>query len=85
VEQGVDLGEPRVDADDRRRPLGEQVIAKTAAPVHLDEEAAQVGDCVGACLEQCAPLAAEEACVWPARLQAARGDAVGSATPSEER
>src|SRR5262249_39442944 len=85
VEQAVNLGKPGVDADDRRRPLGEQVVAKAAAPVHLDEEAAQVRDAIGARLEQCAPRAAKEACMGPARLQAVRGDAVGSATPSEER
>jgi len=38
----VDLRESCVDADDRSRPLSEQIVAKAAAPVHLDEQAAEV-------------------------------------------
>ena len=67
----VDLGEARVDADDRRGALGEQVVAEAAAPVHLDEQAAEVAQRVLAGLQQRAPLAAEQAGV-----RAARGDAL---------
>jgi hypothetical protein len=85
VQQSLDLGQTAVDADDRRRPFREQVVAEAAAAIHLDEEPAQVGDGVGARLEQCAPFPAKKARVGSARLQAVCGDAVGCATPSEER
>jgi len=40
MEKVVDLGEARVDADDAGAALGEQVLAETAAAVHLDEQPA---------------------------------------------
>ena len=68
-EQVVDLGEARVDADDRRGALGEQVVAEAAAPVHLDEQAAELAQRVLARLQQRAPLTAEQPGV-----RATRGD-----------
>ena len=64
-----------------RCALGEQVVAEAAAPVHLDEQAAEVAQRVVACLAERAALAAEHPGVG-----AARGDAFRrGGTPAKAR
>jgi hypothetical protein len=81
VQKRCDLGEACVDADDRRRTLGQQVVAKAAAAVHLDEQAAQLTERRLARLQQRAALAAEQSGVC-----AVRGDPRGiGRAPAKER
>jgi hypothetical protein len=79
IEQRFDLGDASVDSDDLRRPLRQQVVAEPAAPVHLDEQAAQVAQRILACLQEGAALAPEQAC-----MGAPRSDTVG-AVPAKKR
>jgi len=73
----LDFGDARIDPDDLRRPLREQVVAEPAAPVHLDEQSAEITQRVLARLQEGAALTPEQACVG-----AARGDALGVAWAS---
>jgi hypothetical protein len=59
VEQVVDLGEARVDPDDAGGALGEQIVAKAASAVHLDEQAAQLAQRVVTCLAERPALTAK--------------------------
>ena len=61
VEQLVDLGEPRVDADELRAALVQEVFAKAAAAVDLDQQPAEVAELLLADLQKRAALAAEQA------------------------
>lgn len=65
VEEVIDLGESRVDPDELGTTLLRQVVAKGAATVHLDHQAAQVAELRVARPEQGAPLAPEQARVRP--------------------
>jgi hypothetical protein len=81
VEEILDLGQPRVDSDDYRGPLGEQVVAEAAAAVHLEQEAAEVAQLVVPRPGQGSTLATQDTSV-----RAARSDTrclLGA--PSEER
>jgi hypothetical protein len=71
VQQVLDLGEASVDPDHAGAPFGEQILPEPASAVHLDEQAAELGDCLGAGLLQQASLAAEHP--W---LRASRCDSV---------
>lgn len=73
VQERLDLGEARVDPDDRRRPLSEQVVPEPASSVHLDEQAAEVAQRVLARLQEGAALAPQQA-----RVGAPRSDACGA-------
>ena len=64
MQQGVDLGDPGVDADHFSRPLGEQVVTEPASSIHLDEQTAQIAEEIFPGVQQCAALTAEQACVW---------------------
>ena len=77
MEELVDLGQPCVDPDDRRRTLGEQVVAEAAAAIHLDQQATEVRDDVCARLDERAPLAAQDAGVRAARCDTCRRIACG--------
>ena len=81
VQELFDLREPRIDPHNRGGTLCEQVVAEAASPVHLDEEAAEVGERVLARPQERAALAAEHA-----GLRAAGRDAFGVAcAPAEKR
>ena len=58
-EQGVELGEPLLEADELRAAVDEQVLAELVAAVHLEDEAAEVAEARLAELEEGAALAAE--------------------------
>ncbi len=59
MEEVFDLGESRVDAHDRGAPLREQVLAEPAAPIHLDEQPAQLDERLVAGLAEHPALAAK--------------------------
>jgi hypothetical protein len=81
VQERLDLREARVDADDRRRTFRQQVIAKGAAAIHLDEQAAELAERRLARLEERTPLAPEQPGV-----RAMWGDSRGiGRAPAEER
>jgi hypothetical protein len=61
VQELFDLREPRIDSYNRGSTLGEQVVAEAAAAVHLDEEAAEIGERVLARLQERPTLAAKHA------------------------
>ena len=69
----VDLGQPRVDADELGAALGEQVLAEAAAPVELDQQPAEVAQLLLADVQERALLSPQQAGVGPAR-----GDPVDS-------
>jgi membrane-associated phospholipid phosphatase len=81
VQETLDLRQTPVDPDDTRGTLGQQVVAEPPAAIHLDEQAAERCQRVGACLQERAALAPEKTGMWPARRDAF---AVGRA-PAEER
>jgi len=70
VEEVLDLGDAGVDPDDRRCPFREQVVAEASAPVHLDEEAAEVAQRIFTRLQEGTALAAEQAGVGAPRSDA---------------
>ncbi len=74
-----ELGDPRVDPDDLRRSLGEQVVAEPAPPVHLDEQTAEIAEHVLASGQERAPLATEDA-----RVGASRSDSLVRSAPAEK-
>jgi hypothetical protein len=76
----LDLGDPRVDADDRSRPLGEQVVSEAAAAIHLDEQPAEVAEHVLTRPKQGAALTSEHA-----SMGAPRSDALVPSAPAKER
>jgi hypothetical protein len=78
VQELVDLGETSVDAHDGRCAFRKQILAKAAAPVHLDQQAADVLEGVVARLQERAPLAAKQA-----RVRVARSDAYVPAPAKE--
>ena len=78
-------GEASVDAHDSGGALGQEVVAKAAAAVHLDEQAAQLAERVGARLQERAALAPEQPGVRATRLETIQCNAVGRAAPAEER
>jgi hypothetical protein len=79
MEERLDLGDARVDADHLGRTLGQQVVTEAAAAVHLDEEAAQVAQQVLARLQQGAALTPKEAGV-----RAPRSDTRVWSAPAKE-
>jgi hypothetical protein len=79
VQQGLEVGDAGVDPDDLCRSLGEQVIPEAPAPVHLDEQPAEVAQHVFARLEEGAALTAKHARVRPSQ----RETLVGSAAAEE--
>ena len=81
VEQLCDLGEACIDSDNCCSALGEQIVAKAAAAVHLDEQAAEIVQGVVARLQEGTTLAAQHA-----RLGAARSDSFRvTGAPAKER
>jgi hypothetical protein len=80
VQELLDLREACVDPDDLRSALGEQVVAKPSAPVHLDEEAADLAEGGLAGLQERTALAPKQSGVG-----APRGDAacIGPAPAKE--
>ena len=85
MQELLDLAEARVDADDDRGPLLQEVVAKPAAPVHLDEQAAEIAQRVLARFQQRPALAPEHAGVGTARRDT--GSSLGAAAehPAECR
>jgi hypothetical protein len=81
VQERLDLGEAAIDPDDGRRALGQQVIAEAAPAIHLDEQAAELGQRLLARLEERAPLAPEDSGVRSARADSLN---IGRA-PAKER
>jgi hypothetical protein len=79
MEECLDLGDARVDADHLGRALGQQVVTEAAATVHLDEETAEVAEQVLARFQQCAALTPKEASV-----RASRSDTLVRSVPAEE-
>ena len=59
MQERVDLCEPCVDADDRRRALGQQVVAEPTAAIHLEEQPTELTQGFRTRLEECAPLPAQ--------------------------
>jgi hypothetical protein len=70
VEELLDLRKARVDPDDLRCALGEQVVAKPTAAIHLDEKAADLAQGSLARLQERTALAPKQSGVG-----APRGDA----------
>jgi len=83
VQELLDLAEPGVDAHDDGGPLLQEVVAKTAAAVHLDDQAAEIPECVVARLQERPPLAAQHSGVGPARGDT--GGSVGAAAEHSAR
>ena len=71
MQEVLDLGEARVDPDHAGAPFGEQILPEPTSAVHLDEQAAELGECLGTGLLQQASLATEHP--W---LRAPRCDSV---------
>jgi hypothetical protein len=80
VQEVFDLGEARVDPDHAGAALGKQILPEPASSIHLDEQAAQLGECFGAGLLQQASLATKHP--W---LRATRCDSVNIRPPAMER
>ena len=75
----LDLAEACVDPDDDRGALLEEVVAKAAAAVHLDEQPAEIAQRVLARLQQSPALAAQHS-----GMCSARGDPGGSVGAAAE-